>query len=561
MSSMALGSSVNKRTILGFIAVALLALIFALPSLAYAGDSTSDGNGGNHTGSGTGVANDALGSVRWRNLTGEIRNDIANAGYPDVRNAQVGQYVAVPYYDTRPNLGFKYHAWFRWNTIIRLWEISENMTKPNQGLDGRLLTYMLDKGYSIQTKDRRNDFGTQHVRWWWSGREFVDAVWISERVVQSQDSGSCITYVEDDNGVIVDDRDKSAEWLYNNGKSKADYHDKTDPNEHNYKNDIYAEITNVVKHIKEYQKMDDNGNWYTYKTEVWYEKTGTTSSKKTITYKTNAPTITQEKYRPYNLNRNSYATAEDISADYANASKSLSAEVDNKQGITDNKELQSLDINNATEFKFKFNTPFGMPDEYNWNNTPADLANGTWEPASGGSYANGKNDPADADGRLRSNLKFFASISSNTKDPSKDSSSLISPDSKEVLSNEFYSKLYQGEGSFSGGDWSARFTLNDKYNTDNNQESSFEKWWINKYDESRFYEYGTEYWGNITLSGVQDPYKVSHGTGVSNGSKYDITITADNDERGLYVGVTTMRFEQPVLFGKWSVKTVAGDIN
>ena len=260
--------------------------------------------------------------------------------------------------------------------------------------------------------------------------------------------------------------------------------------------------------------MDNNGNWYTYKTEVWYEKTGTTSSRKTITYKTNAPTITQEKYRPYNLNRNSYATAEDISADYANASKSLSAEIDNKQGITDNKELKSLDINNATEFKFKFNTPFCMPDEYNWNNTPADLANGTWEPASGGSYANGKNDPADADGRLRSNLKFFASISSNTKDPSKDSSSLVSPDDKEVLSNEFYSKLYQGEGSFNGGNWSARFTLNDKYNTDNNQE------FINQFGIAKL---------NATNKAREEKARAEEEKNKGNGN---INIHIDNSSKG-----------------------------
>ena len=67
-----------------------------------------------------------------------------------------------------------------------------------------------------------------------------------------------------------------------------------------------------------------------------------------------------------------------------------------------------------------------------------------------------------------------------------------------------------------GGELSTRFTYADTYWTDNNKEGSkFPAWWVNTYTMGRFYEYGSEWHGLVTLSGIQDPNNVMYGTGQS----------------------------------------------
>lgn len=353
------------------------------------------------------------------------------------------------------------------------------------------------------------------------------------------------------------------EKIYKEAPTEASYHDKTDPNELNYSNTVTS-ITYTVKetHTWKYRSSDGATKDHSYS----YSVVSSNTDSKTITYNGSAPTISQEKYKPINLNRNGYAKSGDggLTSDFANASTGIAASVNNEQGITDNSDIKTLDVNNQTDFTFSFNSSsaFGLPSKYNWNNTPSKLANSTWENADGTKYANGRNDSADSDGKLRYNLKFYASISNNTKNSSVSSSSLLFG-GQELLANQLLTKSYTGVGSFTGGDWSSRFIYSDSYNTDNESTLSdkWAKWWGDKYSESRFYEYGTEYWGKITTSGVNNPHTVSKGTGKANGSNYAITTNADNNERGLYVGIATQQYEQPVLYGHWSVVTLAGDVS
>ena len=78
----------------------------------------------------------------------------------------------------------------------------------------------------------------------------------------------------------------------------------------------------------------------------------------------------------------------------------------------------------------------------------------------------------------------------------------------------------------------------------------------------RFYEYGSEWHGLVTISGIQDPNNVMYGTGQSTGyDSYKITIDANKQQKGLYVGYASASFEQPIITGTWEVKTVAGYVN
>lgn len=342
--------------------------------------------------------------------------------------------------------------------------------------------------------------------------------------------------------------------IFDEAPTEAEYYHKTAAGVTNETHTVTAKTIKVTKIIEE---KVQNGTIISSKTT--YTSSDPKSFTKNINYNITVPVINQEKYRPLVLNRNGYADFGDIDSSYVTAPKKIDGVVDNKQGITDNKELKSLDTNIDLPFKLKFNNNFfGLPATYNWNNTPAALANGTYENVNASlGYANNRNNAVDSDGNIRYDLKMYASISNNTENPSINSSSLLFGDD-EKLANEAFVKAT----GFTGGDFNTRFTYADRYTTDNNQSgSAFPQWWIAKYKESRFYEYGTEYRGKINLSGVQNPYAVNYGTGAVDGSNYKVTTNANASQRGLYVGRVDKNYEQPLFFGKWRVATVAGDIN
>ena len=392
-----------------------------------------------------------------------------------------------------------------------------------------------------------------------SGGRPVSAVWIDpdlEAVTKTTvETRTKITHTEGGEHDIDYPSGNTSQLkkIFDEAPTEGSYHWKTPPNATTDTHTVKSKILTVVKKTtwKEYPGGRKENVVTTYTSQ------NPKSFTKTINYNVNVPTITPEKYCPWNLNRNNYATTEDIDGSYANSDKKIDATVDNKQNVTNNSYLKSLDINQDLPFIFKFNNnTMGMNSSYNWNNTPSALANGTYENVTG-SYANGRNDHADSDGNLRYDLNFYASISNNTTNPSVNSSSLLYG-SEEKTANEFYKKT-QG---FTGGDFDTRFTYADKYTTDNNQSGShFPQWWIAKYKESKFYEYGTEYWGKITISGIENPHTISHGTGAVDGSNYKITTDANAKQRGLYVGRVDSNIEQPILYGKWDVATVAGDLH
>lgn len=372
--------------------------------------------------------------------------------------------------------------------------------------------------------------------------------------------------VETDKTIIVsyygtdgwwEDGGNSVEWLYYNGKTSGSYYHKTDPN-------VTVDTANLIASPWTIHKKD----WYRagqyLRTDWWIDYRE--QLKKTITYDYSS-TITQTKYSPYNLNRNGLATTSDISKDWVGQT-ALDVSVNNMQKITDGSALPSLDINSDNQFTFKFNNSvFGMPTSLDWSTKVPSI--GTYENVNSSAYCNGRRS-SNSDGNYRYNLKFKASTSLLSTDFPTSS---LTFDSKEVVGNEEFSRDCQGNDStFRGGDWSTRFSYIGNYNLDNEKSSNFKNWWINTYQQSKFFEYGTEYWGNIDVNNIYDPRTITYGEGKSEGGVYKIHTDTDkgqelslkningvpNAYRGFYIKEASQTFEQPVLTGKWKVESVAG---
>ena len=394
--------------------------------------------------------------------------------------------------------------------------------------------------------------------------------WQSKKDTQTKE---VLVYVEAP-GTDYDTRNQSeydAKWQWDNGITESDYSYTTKPNETN--------VTKVIKYekqkVKQIHTWEQRGSDGSTRKHQWkWEFAGNpVADQQSIRYTVDVPNVSQTKYTPLNLNRNGYATPSDIGDGFtADSNLKIDATVDNKHKITDNSPIKSLDINNDTLFDFKFNNnTYGMPGTasdgsvIDWDTKPYGLANGTWEDVTG-SYCNGKSSP-NYDESFRYDLTFKASTTSLS--PSVSTSSLVYGDSTEVLANETpFTKVHNSVvNAFTGNDgWSVRFNLAGNgdakswYYTDNGS-GSYPYWWMNTYSMSKYYEYGTSYYGKITVNGVQEPIS-SLGGGVSHGTYNNWVITTDvpSHQRGLYIGESRASFNQPVLTGKWDIKTLAGDL-
>lgn len=351
----------------------------------------------------------------------------------------------------------------------------------------------------------------------------------------------------------------NAEDVYKRAPVSYNYKNKTSYNEQTDSFNITAEFVNA-KHTIRFKK--NNYTLEEVKIEDYYTTDAPYSKHKTIRYNTITPDIEQIKYRPLSLNRTDYVENGDggIDPNYSGSQNKIIGSISSEQGSVGSGQIPSLDINSNVRFRISLGGVYGMPDSYNWNNTPPSLSNSTWENA-GPIYCNGKNNQTDSDNNYRHDLKLYMSVSNNRYDQSVESSSMII-NGQEIKANQVVKKSYPKD-PFTGGDVSFRFTYADDYTTDNNQDGSkFPSCWVNRYQMSRFYEYGTEYSGTISGGNIGDPSSIAKGVGSKvNNTEYLITIDANKQQRGFYVTNKGVYCEQPVLFADIKVKTLAGGIN
>lgn len=410
------------------------------------------------------------------------------------------------------------------------------------------------------------DGGWYTSLWWWNDDKPLDAIWLTYFKRHIYTVKEVLDYHQDNHKTYLDNRDKEGsesgcKWLSECGITQSEYDYTTNPLQKSDSNIERGRAVSILIDREETCHYDKAGNVIVDSYVYHYSLAGSSDFQKSFLYNTKVPTIEQEKYRPFNLNRNDYATEEDIASFGNPSNRGLEGKVNNLQNITDNSPLHALDINSDTPFTLNFdNDSFGLRSDYNWDNQPKALENGNYERVrseGSGSYANGKDDTADSDGRLRYYLNFYGSISNNKENPAIDSASLKNQKTEYPASKEIHKTVTD---KWHGGDFVARFTYIDGYNTDNETVKYFPNWWATTYHEGRFYEYGTHYKGLITLSGVQNPSWCLNQVTATDPT-VTISCDADRNDRGVYIDLKECFFSQPILYGKWDVKTVAGSVN
>ena len=282
---------------------------------------------------------------------------------------------------------------------------------------------------------------------------------------------------------------RSDEDIFKNPKTEGDYSHTTAPEALNDSKTIEAKLINVNKSVW----MGSAGAFgYAVYTEApKYSSYNAGTITKDISYTTKLPTIKQTKFTPYTLNRNNISQSGDggiVDSEFFKNTIPLACKINNKRKDSNdskasadekpnanNLAIQSLDTNADNQFTFSFLTNegvYGLPNNingknYNWNNTPKELANKTYEMANHKSYANGRVS-SDPDGCFRYNVNFLASTMVKGSNTNQEISSLLLNGENELTDKDLFSKKYNDDKTFSGGDWSTRFISIGDYETSSN---------------------------------------------------------------------------------------------
>jgi hypothetical protein len=416
---------------------------------------------------------------------------------------------------------------------------------------------------------------------------------ITGKLVITQVTGGGDDYDFNDNPTASASGDY-AKWFYFNGKTESEYQEESPAEK---KGDEYNGVTQKYKHklevsiigVQEVKKTtysvststDADGNTVSTVTETVtyeYHVVSYATYTRTFNYKTSLPANAQVYFKPVNLNRSNGSTGYALEGDggipgyFTTASDKIDMTVDNQSGVSDGNYLETLDINSDKTFTAVFNNnQFGLT-RFNFLNQPRDLANTTYEEqALGGAYANGLigEEPPEGEyaGFWHYNTKLNMSIS-NGNGGSNDVASLVENNGKETTASN---SITYANGGYTGGTWSARFAYSGKYTTDNSFSTSQEwlkKWWAVSYDQKRFYEYGIRYKGTISategiseselVDNLETKEKTVKGDGKSGVEEYKGDGVTS---RGIWVGFVKNTYYQPIMYGRWEVKTVAGDVN
>ena len=408
-----------------------------------------------------------------------------------------------------------------------------------------------------------------------NGRQYNQwlIVFIQENVLETADNIRTVTSTNN-GGTFVSGKsnnNKDDANRFNNNVTESSYEYTTPPTKTEDKTVIKVRSESIGKStwvgsiLDGRLGVDDEHPKYWVRTD--------TNTTKTIKYTTTLPEITQTKFTPYTLNRNGTSQSGDggIDSSFINQNP-LAMRVNCGQSLDNSKSLaniQTLNTNADTPFSINFDTNnFGLPDVEGGYDNAITLNKGTYEMA-GSDYANGRT------GMYYSNLNFYASI--GKVNGQSGVSSLVNTSGTENADDKVFTEKYNKAGTtLKTANYAARFTLAGTCTTDNEQgyKDWQQNWWVTKYDQSKAYEYGTSYKGKIGIQNgtstavIYNPYEITKGSvttgtfgngkkdNLEQGKEFVINVNANKQQRGLYVGVSTKNFTQPVLYAKWEVKTM-----
>lgn len=357
----------------------------------------------------------------------------------------------------------------------------------------------------------------------------------------------------DSDGVVLDNTSVSLKNLFENENNYKTYNYKGQSgyNDANglHQNKITA--TYYVINKLRTRTITKRGNVITYGkwSDPKYTLVEDYTDSNTIKYQVSAPTLVQQWYRPFNLNTNTFAKDSFTKSYYPNfvASGNLKMTANNNQNITNGSSIKILDTNHPFAFNVRFNSNYyGWPTNMSSSNPYGENKdkNGHYLPSSvdlpgattshNGLFTPGTNCESETiTGKKSSDFRWSsATIQAGINNKC---ASLQFGSGKEALIGESINV----PNTSKGGNFNVRAISPESFNLNNGKLNS-KAFWEFTYNQGLFYTYGIKYKGTINLNGVSD---------------------ATETERNIYCKLSTKKFVQPILYGKFKADTVGGGLN
>lgn len=363
------------------------------------------------------------------------------------------------------------------------------------------------------------------------GGQYADAIWLQEIPVikSNENSKNVITAVEysADSSKNFDDNDKSAEWLYNNGRTSDTFGYNSIDGEYNFNHTIKVTTITVTKHT----------TWEEFSNGVRQNErtTYSTSNKRTKTiiasWMADIPTLSYNPFKPLDLSTKEPAERSVLEksehymwSDFR--SEAIIANINNNKGSGEDKNapMRVLDTNEVKPFSVKFdNDQFGIPTE------------------SQGGINVGASKPEFNPSLDRVQIYWDAKIELASSTKSTD---------PQVVSLEYDGTEYKGrekitEGlGWRGGDFGYRSIKQGNYYLSDGTTNPF---WTVSMMTGKYFKYGAGYATTVTATASGPQF-----TNLSSESNVNVTDTNE------WLGFVDKLIKQPILYGEFESKTVGG---
>lgn len=361
--------------------------------------------------------------------------------------------------------------------------------------------------------------------------DYADAIWIEDTpiIISIQSTKNVITAVEysADSSKNFDDNDKSAEWLYNNGRTSDTFGYNSIDGEYNFNHTIKVTTITVTKHT----------TWEEFSNGVRQNErtTYSTSNKRTKTiiasWMADIPTLSYNPFKPLDLSTKEPAERSVLEksehymwSDFR--SEAIIANINNNKGSGEDKNapMRVLDTNEVKPFSVKFdNDQFGIPTE------------------SQGGINVGASKPEFNPSLDRVQIYWDAKIELASSTKSTD---------PQVVSLEYDGTEYKGrekitEGlGWRGGDFGYRSIKQGNYYLSDGTTNPF---WTVSMMTGKYFKYGAGYATTVTATASGPQF-----TNLSSESNVNVTDTNE------WLGFVDKLIKQPILYGEFESKTVGG---
>ena len=411
--------------------------------------------------------------------------------------------------------------WMPWNLGYITPTYTANWQAGYAGLATNFQNYLQRDGYSGYNLPQR---GTNYV--FNKGGVWLDAVTIPTVTYTTRTDVRTtlvkVTDLDHSNNKTTTPLNRDSDnpkTLYDSPTNSKPYGYTSVQNEYSYNHNITAYQVKVTK--KWTQGSDGSVK------DITYTKGAQTSASVNESWSVSRPSLKYTYFKPYDLRTEKIATDSIVTGEgYKVGSADMQMSVDNNLPKPDENNLPTLDTNDKFPFTVKFNNDqFGLPtgdpgfNIQNIDTMPSEESAGEgkqvyWNPKLHMGSSSVDYNPN------RSSLQFGAEDET--------------PDGKEIL------KDY----GWKGGDFAFRSIKTGTYYLGVPGSSPSSKFWYMTYNTGIYFRYGHKYNGTVSTGG-----NVPTFSGRSN-----------SDTRA-FLDKTTNTVNQPVLYGAFDVKTVAGDNN